>query len=297
MNPSISVIASRRGIGWLNRAVRASTEKILLQIDAFVSRSVTKLVIRSRGVSRLHQQLMRTLLADITSGDLPPGGAALRETDIAGRFGVSRGVARECVRGLEERGLVSVKPGLGATVTSPDRWAVFDPDVLSALLGARRGGDLLGAYVECRRILEVAAVGLAAERAGEQDLTVLSNALERMAIGAGRAAVDLAAEERFHDADLAFHEALIGAAHNAALTAMLAPLWQALGAARRALGGGAAGLERSLTEHRRILTAVVRRDPDEARAAMDDHLLGVERELHHPPDGHANLLSDDEHRA
>ena len=40
-------------------------------------------------------------------------GAALRETDIAGRFGVSRGVARECVRGLEERGLVFVKPGLG----------------------------------------------------------------------------------------------------------------------------------------------------------------------------------------
>jgi DNA-binding FadR family transcriptional regulator len=67
-------------------------------------------------MSRLHHRLMRAMLADIASGVLAPGGAALRETDIASQFGVSRGVARECVRGLEERGLVSVKPGRGATV-------------------------------------------------------------------------------------------------------------------------------------------------------------------------------------
>jgi DNA-binding GntR family transcriptional regulator len=59
---------------------------------------------------------MRALLADIVSGALAPEGEALREADIVERFGVSRGVARECVRGLEERGLVSVKPGRGATV-------------------------------------------------------------------------------------------------------------------------------------------------------------------------------------
>jgi GntR family transcriptional repressor for pyruvate dehydrogenase complex len=240
---------------------------------------------------------MRTLLADIASGELAPGGAALRETDIAGRFGVSRGVARECVRGLEERGLVSVKPGLGATVTAPDRWAVFDPDVLSALLGARRGADILGAYAECRRILEVAAVGLAAERAGQQDLAVLSNALERMVAGARRGSVDPAGESSFHEADLAFHEALIAATHNAARTAMLAPLWQALATARNALGGAATALEQSIAEHRRILAAVASRDADEARAAMDAHLLSFERELGDRTRGQASLPSDDEPRA
>jgi DNA-binding FadR family transcriptional regulator len=222
---------------------------------------------------------MRTLLADIASGELAPGGAALRETDIAGRFGVSRGVARECVRGLEERGLVSVKPGLGATITPPNRWAVLDPDVLSALLGARRGADLLDAYVECRRILEVAAVGLAAQRATAEDLAVLSHALERMSAGARRASVNPAAEDFFHDADLAFHEALMAATHNAALAAMLAPLWQALAAARRAVGASGADLERSIVEHRRILSAVASRGVDEARAAMEDHLSSVEHEV------------------
>jgi DNA-binding FadR family transcriptional regulator len=240
---------------------------------------------------------MRTLLADIASGEIAPGGAALRETDIAGRFGVSRGVARECVRGLEERGLVSVKPGRGATVTSPDRWAVFDPDVLSALLAARRGTDLLEAYVECRRILEVAAVGLAASRAREQDLAVLSDALERMANGARRAAVNPAAEDLFHDADIAFHEALMAATHNAALGAMLAPVWQALVAARRTLGASRGDLERSIAEHRRILTAVANRHVDEARAAMDDHLANVERELRNRTKADADRTGTDEHVA
>jgi GntR family transcriptional repressor for pyruvate dehydrogenase complex len=240
---------------------------------------------------------MRTLLADIASGEIAPGGAALRETDIAGRFGVSRGVARECVRGLEERGLVSVKPGRGATVTSPDRWAVFDPEVLSALLGARRGADLLEAYVECRRILEVAAVGLAAKRAREQDLVVLSHALERMTAGGRRAAVTPAAEDLFHDADVAFHEALMAATHNAALGAMLAPLWRALAAARRTLGASRGDFERSIAEHRRILTAVESHRVDEARAAMDDHLANLERELRRQTEAHANGPGTDEHVA
>jgi len=239
---------------------------------------------------------MRTLLADIANGDLVPGGAALREADIAGRFGVSRGVARECVRGLEERGLVSVKPGLGATVTPPDRWAVFDPDVLGALLGARRGGDLVGAYVECRRVLEVAAVGLAAERAGEHDLAVLSDTLQRMTTGARRASINPAAEDVFHDADLAFHEALMAATHNAALAAMLAPLWEALQAARRALGVSGERFDRSIAEHRRILTAVASRSVDEARAAMHDHLASIEGELRERTDRNATRPGD-EHRA
>jgi DNA-binding FadR family transcriptional regulator len=237
---------------------------------------------------------MRTLLADIASGELAPGAAALRETDIAVRFGVSRGVARECVRGLEERGLVSVKPGRGATVTPPDRWAVLDPDVVSALVGARRGATNVHAYVECRRVLEVAAVGLAAERAGEEDLAVLSDAIERMEAGARRATVNPTAAELFHEADLAFHEALIAATHNAALAAMLAPLWHALAAARRALERPALDFDRSIAEHRRILTAVANRDVDGAAAAMADHLLTVERQLRERMHGSPDRFGDDE---
>src|SRR5262245_20648984 len=135
-------------------------------------------------MSRLHRHLMLVLIADIVTGELRVGAALPRETDLAGQFGVSRGVARECIRSLEERGLVVVKHGRGATVNSPAAWNVFDPDVLGALLDCDQGATILGEYLECRRILEIEAVGLAAQRATERDLAELSSAFARMTAGA-----------------------------------------------------------------------------------------------------------------
>jgi DNA-binding FadR family transcriptional regulator len=240
-------------------------------------------------MSRLHQRLMRTLLADIASGALEPGGAALRETDIADQFGVSRGVARECVRGLEERGLVTVKPGRGATVNPHERWAILDLDVVGALLSTERAGEFLGEYLECRRILETEAVGLAARRAGAEDVAALSDALASMTASARRAAVNPAAEERFVAAEARFQRALVAATHNRALGALLAPLHRALSGARPPLAHGERGAERSLPARRRIVTAIADGDAERARAAMGDHLAAVERDLRDRSIGRASV--------
>ena len=210
-------------------------------------------------MSRLHESIMRVLLSDIVSGRVKVGGWLPRETDIAGQFGVSRGVARECIRGLEERGMVTVKHGRGATVKPEDRWNVLDPDVLGALLDSGGGAAILREYLESRRILEIAAAGLAAERAEPAHLTALSDAFDRMVETADRAADNPAAEDLYHEADIAFHRALV--------------------AARRPLARPDARLERSLPEHRRILTAVAQAEPEAARQAMRDHLLTVEAYL------------------
>src|SRR3954454_7135148 len=207
-------------------------------------------------MSRLHRHLMRVLVADIVSGALPAGAPLPREADLATQFGVSRGVARECIRGLEERGLVDVKHGRGATVTPDDRWNVFDPEVLGALLDCDQGAEILGEYLQCRRILEVEAAGLAAERATEADLAALSDALARMTSSAERARHNAAAEDLYHEADIAFHRALIAATGNRALGNMLEPVHRALAAARRPLARPEARIERSLPEHRRIPSPV-----------------------------------------
>ena len=110
---------------------------------------------------------MRILIADIVSGVRPAGEMLPREVDLAEEFEVSRGVARETIRAMEERGLISVKHGKGATVNEPDEWDVFDPDVLAATLDSERGSEVLAEYLECRRILKVEAAGMAAERADD----------------------------------------------------------------------------------------------------------------------------------
>jgi DNA-binding FadR family transcriptional regulator len=222
---------------------------------------------------------MRVLIADIACGALTPGDRLPRETDLAKQFSVSRGVAREAIRGLEERGLVEVKHGRGATVNEEHRWDVFDPDILAALLDSDQGATILGEYLECRRILEIEAVGLAAERATEDDLAALSDAFARMTTSAQRAKGNPAAEDLYHEADIAFHRAVISATGNRALGNMTDPIHRALGAARRPLARPEHRIDRSLPEHRRILSAIAGADAAEARAAMRDHLATVESYL------------------
>jgi GntR family transcriptional repressor for pyruvate dehydrogenase complex len=230
-------------------------------------------------MSRLHRTLLQALVAEIVGGALPTGARLPTETELAQRFGVSRGVAREGLRSLEERGLVTVKHGSGATVRPATAWDMFNPDVIAAVLTTERGTQLLGDYLECRRLLEIEAAALAAERATRAQLVALADALDRMAAAAGQPPGGPSAEDRFHEADVAFHRAVIQATGNVALGRMTEPVHRALVAARRPLARPDLRLERSLPEHRRILAAITTRDPDAARAAMRDHLLTVERYL------------------
>jgi DNA-binding FadR family transcriptional regulator len=216
-------------------------------------------------MSRLHREMMRPLVAEIVSGQRAVGEMMPREVDLAGEFGVSRGVARECLRAMEERGLVMVRHGRGATVRPEHQWDVSDPEVLGAALEGARGNELLAEYLECRRLIEVEAVGLAAQRASAEMLTEAGAALWLMERSAR-------SEQRFHESDVSFHQALIRAAGNRPLGAMAGRLHAALVVARLPLARPDLRLERALPEHRRILEAVRAGDAAEARAAMSAHL-------------------------
>jgi DNA-binding FadR family transcriptional regulator len=218
---------------------------------------------------------MRVLIAEIVYGERAPGDMLPRETDIAERFSVSRGVARECIRGLEERGLITVRHGRGATVNPPSAWNEFDPDVLGALLEGPKAVDVLSEYIECRRILEVEAAGLAAERASDDALDALRAAYGRMEESTHQV-LSASAEQLFHEADIAFHEALVAATGNRALGNLVDRLHSALLTARYPLARPEYRVERALPEHHRILSAIESGDTDEARAAMRDHLQTVE---------------------
>jgi DNA-binding FadR family transcriptional regulator len=229
-------------------------------------------------MARKHRDVMRILTADIVSGVRPTGDMLPKETDLAAEFDVSRGVARETIRAMEERGLISVKHGKGATVNAAEHWDVFDPDVLAATLDSERSGDVLAQYLECRRVLEVEAAGLAAERAMKDDLERMSRALARMEESSSRPPSQ-AAEELFHESDIGFHQALIAATGNRALGGLVERIHSALLLARYPLARPQYRQERALPEHRRIMAAVASGDPAEARQAMSDHLDTVARYL------------------
>jgi DNA-binding FadR family transcriptional regulator len=222
---------------------------------------------------------MRDLLEQIVAGELEPGDMLPRELDLAERYGISRGVARECIRGLEERRVLTVRHGRGATITEPDSWDVFDPDVLAALLAVPEGEALIADAIECQRLLEVEAVGLTARRAEHAELDQLADTLREMETAADRAAHSPIAAARYREARLVFHRSIVRSSGNRALAHMSEPLYRALASAGPRAAGGAEDFEAELDEYRRILGAVADRDEPRAKDAMDQHLRALAQRL------------------
>ena len=217
---------------------------------------------------------MRVLITDIVYGTLPVGGKLPSELQLVAQFGVSRGVIRECIRGLEERGLVSIRHGTGGTVQPPEAWDVFDAEVVGALLDGPDGPAMLGEYLACRRLLEIEAAGVAAERATNRDIDALKTAVQRMRSAAARAAANPLTQDMYHEADIDFHRLVFAAAHNRALARMAEPLHRTM-IARRLLSRPHIQLGQGIPEHQGICDAIAARDVDGARAAMDAHLRAL----------------------
>ncbi|MEA2418395.1 MAG: GntR family transcriptional regulator, transcriptional repressor for pyruvate dehydrogenase complex [Thermoleophilaceae bacterium] len=231
-------------------------------------------------MSSLHREVMLVLLGDITGGAVAEGERLPTLTDLASQFGVSTGVVRECQRALAERGLVSVHHGRRALVRPQQDWDVFDPDVLAALVSGDRATQVLGEYLESRRLLEVEAAGLAAERATPEAIQELADAFDAMRRAAERARGNAAAEPLYQQADIDFHRAIVRAAGNRTLARMAEPIHSALSATFGALARPQTRFERGLPEHARVLDAIASGDAAGARLAMRQHLLTVEGYLH-----------------
>ncbi len=215
-------------------------------------------------LSRLYEQIVEQIERRIQRGELRPGDQLPSERELAEQFGVSRTAVREAIKALREKGLVEVYPGRGTFVA--DNIPQVIRQTLGMLLGrerARRISDLM----EVRELLEPAIAALAAERATEEHLEAMRRAVEIM-----DASFD--DPERFVEADLDFHLALAEGTGNPLIPLLLDPIIDLLREHRIQVFrvGGAA---RGQFYHKQILEAVMRRDPEGARAAMIAHLQQI----------------------
>jgi DNA-binding FadR family transcriptional regulator len=222
---------------------------------------------------------LEELIGEIVGGLREPGEALPREAALAEQFGVSRGITREVMRALEERGLVTVKHGIGSTVAQREMWDTLDPLVLASVLASDRGPAVLREFLETRRIIEVEAAGIAAERATDDDLARLDEAYEALEDAARRAAANPAAEPRYLEADVNFHQVVMRITHNAVLCALIARIHAALLEVRAPTARPDIRARRTLPEHAKIRSAIRARDPAGARRAMREHLKSVGENL------------------
>jgi len=177
---------------------------------------------------------------------------------------VSKTVVREALRVLAAKGLVEPRPKRGTVVRPRETWSLLDPDLLYWQSRSVPSPEFLRDLAEVRFIIEPEAARLAALRRKVPDLGAMERALEEMtATGArsGRARPDGVVA-----ADLAFHRALLGAAHNELLSRLEAVIEAGLRVRDQMVHGGGRGAD-ALDLHRAVLEAVAAQSPDAAALA------------------------------
>lgn len=149
----------------------------------------------------LAEQSAELVLARIRAGEWPIGAKLPGETTLATELGVGRSTAREAIRLLAGRGVLTTRQGAGVFVTATDTSSHWDTVLERA--------DIV-AVIEARAAIEVEAAALAAERHTTGELTGLRSTLDER----DRHRRDITEHV---DADMAFHRAIVAAAHSPVL--------------------------------------------------------------------------------
>jgi len=224
--------------------------------------------------SRLYEQIVQQIETSILKGELTEGSQLPAERDLARQFGVSRTAVREAIKALQEKGLVDAFPGRGTFVTNGTSNSMrrFMDRILKG--DESNGWSYL---VEVREILEPEIAALAAIRADDQEVAAMREAVDVM----DKAVRD---SDAFIEADLDFHLALAEAAANPIVLSLIDSIVALLREQRMRTFHQVGGPEHGQLHHRRILDAIERRNPEEARAAMRAHLSQVREDSREYPE-------------
>ncbi len=211
---------------------------------------------------RASDEIADRLRAQIRSEGLEPGDRLGREEDLARRFGVSRPTLREAIRALASAHLVVSSKGRGGGIfvaATPEQGIGRS---LAAAVASMLETDALSIeeLLETRVLLEVPLAGLAAQRAGAEQVAELQ-ALIREA--------DTSDVLGF---DARVHRAVAGIAGNRLAAALTEWIADVLLPPLHELVEPAVVDAVVVEQHRDLLRAIERGAPADAERAMREHL-------------------------
>ena len=203
---------------------------------------------------------------EIEAGRLGPGHRLPPERELAEAMGVSRPSLRAGLRSLQAMGIVTARRGAGTfIVEGPPQLGKAPLQFLAAL-----HGFTLDQMYEARRILEVAAAGLAAQRARGEQLAAMADEVTGMFATLGE-------PHAFLRYDLGFHRAVAAGSGNPIVVTIIGTLTEIIRDTGR-LSMEGFELRASAEAHRRIYDAIRARDEERARLCMTEHLDHARRE-------------------
>jgi GntR family transcriptional repressor for pyruvate dehydrogenase complex len=210
------------------------------------------------GITELVVQRIKELL---TKGELKAGSRLPPERELAERLQISRPSLRTALKALSVMGIIRAKPGSGTYIAESLPEIFTAPMQFLTLINQTSAEELF----EARQIIEVGLAGLAAERATPEDLQRLADEIEGM-----RRHMD--DPEIFFSHDIQFHKAMADAANNPLMSRVMDTIAELLYQFRLESASHRGHFEGAVRGHERILQAITRRDPIEAKEMLSLHL-------------------------
>ena len=196
----------------------------------------------------LYEEVAERLRSSIFSHELAPG-TWIDEQSIAAQYGISRTPMREAIKVLAAEGLITMKMRRGAYVTEVSKSDMGEIFTVLALLEGQA----------CRET---------AIKATEKQLGALDSIHLKLERAAADRDLDL-----FFAINQSFHDKIQEICNNSWMTGVINDLRKVLKLQRRDSLSKRGRLESSLLEHRKILSALLARDPDLSEKLMKEHLL------------------------
>jgi DNA-binding FadR family transcriptional regulator len=160
----------------------------------------------NRGLN-LTQQVADTLGSAIIRGRYNNENPVPSEAVLCDEMQVSRSAAREAVKSLAAKGLITSRARQGIRILPETEWNLFDADVLRWIRDSNPSLELLKEFTELRVAVEPEAAKLAAQRQNTKKIAKIAEALDRMKN----------AETGLDDpleSDIAFHLSILDASEN-----------------------------------------------------------------------------------
>jgi GntR family transcriptional regulator, transcriptional repressor for pyruvate dehydrogenase complex len=214
----------------------------------------------------IYESVLEALKRDLLGGTLRAGDRLPTVSAMADRMGVARASVREAYRVLQNMGILEVTQGRGTFVVSlPGN----DSGVLRQFQLA--DGQTLAHLFEARLVLEPAIAAFAAQRASRAEAEAIVDTAREQ----GRLQRD---GRDFLEPDIRFHELLLTAAHNPVVGRMVSAVNELLINSRRRTMRIPGAADKATSYHLLVAFAVRDRDPDQARAVMEQHVRDVARD-------------------
>ena len=216
---------------------------------------------------KISDEVTHALENIIIENNLSPGDKLPSQSELSEKLQVGTRSIREAIRSLESRGMVETRQGKGVYVKEINMDYFIETLMGSFVFHFKNQKDLLIDLTNTRRIIESQAIYDVAANPPRGFVTGFAGLIEDLDSKAAENKID-----EYNVLDFELHKMIINATDNKILISLYKHLTTLMIRSFSKTGYVRGSLETSISDHHKMLEAIVAKNADRAKKTMENHI-------------------------